>query len=135
MRGRLARIAGAAQAMRREQSGATAAEFALVVPTFLLLVFGTINVGMAMSAVIQVHYAAQKAARCLSTDVTATCTTGNIDTIAKSYYDGPGMTALTFSATAPACGNKVTGTGSYDLVTGFSSTAVTITANACYPNI
>ena len=135
MTGRFERIARVTRAVRREDSGATAAEFALVVPTFLLLVFGTINVGLAMAAVTQVHFAAQKAARCLSTDVTATCTTGNIDTIAKGYYDGPGMTGLTFTATAPACGNQVTGTGSYDLVTGFSSTAVTITANACYPNI
>jgi Flp pilus assembly protein TadG len=131
----LARFEGAVRAMRREESGATAAEFALVVPTFLLLVFGTINVGMAMSAVIQIHYAAKKAARCLSTDVTASCTPGNIDSVAKGYYDGPGITGLTFTATAPSCGNQVTGTGSYDLLTGFSSTAVTITANACYPNI
>jgi Flp pilus assembly protein TadG len=135
MTDRFKRMARTARLVGREDSGATAAEFALVVPTFLLLVFGTINVGMAMSAVIQVHYAAQKAARCLSTDVTGSCTAGNIDTIAKGYYGGPGMTSLTFTASAPSCGNNVTGSGSYDLVTGFSSTAVTITANACYPEI
>ena len=135
MIGLLDRIARVARVVRREDSGATAAEFALVVPTFLLLVFGTINAGMAMAAVTQVHFAAQKAARCLSTDVTASCTASNIDTIAKGYYDGPGMTSLSFSATAPSCGNQVTGTGSYELVTGFSSTAITISANACYPKI
>jgi Flp pilus assembly protein TadG len=135
MTGRFKRIVRAMWVVRREESGATASEFALVVPTFLLLVFGTINAGLAMSAVIQVHYAAQKAARCLSADITGSCTAGNIDTVAKAYYGGPGMTGLTFTASAPSCGNKVTGSGSYDLVTGFSSTAVTITANACYPNI
>jgi Flp pilus assembly protein TadG len=132
MSGRLQRIA---RGLRRDDSGATAAEFALVVPTFLLLVFGTINVGMAMAAVTQMHFAAQKAARCLSTDVTATCTTANIDTYAKGFYDGPGMNSLSFSASAPACGNKVHGTGSYELVTGFSKTAITIGATACYPKI
>lgn len=135
MTGRLGKIARAARSAWRNDSGATAAEFALVVPTFLLLVFGTINVGMAMAAVTQMHFAAQKAARCLSTDVTATCTTANIDTYAKGFYSGPGMNSLTFSASAPACGSKVTATGSYNLVTGFDSTALTISANACYPKI
>lgn len=118
-------------------SGTTAAEFALVVPVFLALVFGTINAGLAMSAVSQIHYAAERSARCLATTVSAACTAGTIDTYAKAIYHGPALTAFAFASptTDPACGKQVTGTGRYALLTGFASTSVTISATACYPII
>ncbi len=119
----------------RDSSGATAAEFALVVPVFLILVFSTINMGLAMSAVNQVHYAAERSARCLATNVSGDCTTANIDTYAKGLYNGPGLTAFSFTPADEACGKRVTGTGGYEILTGFDSTAVTITATACYPII
>lgn len=124
-------------ALLRDASAAAAAEFALVVPVFLMLVFGTISGAMAMSAVTQVHYAAERSARCLATDVGGNCTKGAIDTYAKGFYNGPTLTGLAFSSpnTDPTCGKQVTGTGSYAIVTGFSSTAVTISATACYPII
>ena len=52
-----------------DERAATAAEFALVVPVFLLLMFGTINGSIMMSAITQMHYASERAARCLSVDV------------------------------------------------------------------
>ena len=120
----------------RDASGAGAAEFALVLPTFLLLVFCTINAGMAMSALTQVHYAAERSARCLAVDVASTCTSGNIDTYAKTIYDGPPLTGLSFTLTpGTSCGKQVVGTGSFDLLTGLHITAVTIRAAACYPII
>lgn len=119
----------------RDTAATTAAEFALVVPVFLILVFGTINLGITFSAVSQIHYAAERAARCLSTNVSGNCAAGSINTYAKSFYQGPSVTGLNFVATTGACGNKVTGTGSYQLVTGISATAVSISAKACYPLI
>lgn len=119
------------------RSGAAASEFALVVPFFIVVVFGTINTGLAMSAVNQIHYAAERSARCLAVNVTAPCSKGNIDSFAKGWYRGPGVTGLTFVATAtdPACGKQVTGTADYEILTGMSSTAVSISATACYPII
>lgn len=119
----------------RDDAAATAAEFALVIPLFLLIVFGTISGSIMMSAVNQVHYAAERAARCLAVDVSAACPSGTIDAYAKKFYFGPSLTGLTFTTTAPACGKRVVGTGSYDLFSGVGSTSVTITANACYPVI
>ena len=119
----------------RSTLGATASEFALVVPVFLTLVFGTINTGLAMSAITQMHYAAERSARCLSVDVTASCTAANIDTFAKGLYNGPTITGLTFVATTQSCGNRVVGSGSYNLLNGFGSTSVTFKAEACYPII
>ena len=120
---------------RRDQSAATAAEFALIVPIFLGLLFSTINGSIMMSAVTQMHYAAERAARCLSVDVSNTCPVGDIDTYAKTFYDGPGLGDLVFSQTALACGNQVVGTGTYELVNGLALTSVSISATACYPVI
>jgi Flp pilus assembly protein TadG len=121
----------------RDTSANTAAEFALVVPVFLLLTFGAISVGILFSAVTQMHFAAEKAARCLAVDVAGNCPTGNIDPYAKSFYKGPGMTTLTFTPTnpAPACGMEVVAKGTYQFVTGFESTALSLSASACYPLI
>lgn len=113
---------------------ATAAEFALVVPVFLTLVFGTINAGLAMSAINQIHYAAERSARCLSVDVGGNCA-GDINVYAQSFYHGPGVTGLNFAASSQTCGNQVTGTAGYEILTGFSSTAINISATACYPII
>lgn len=117
----------------RDTRAASAAEFALVVPVFILLTFGTISTGILLSAIAQMHFAAEKAARCLSVDVAGNCASGTIDTYAKTFYKGPGMTSLTFTATAPSCGNQVTAAGQYQFITGFSSTALNLSSSACYP--
>lgn len=121
----------------RDTSATTAAEFALVVPVFILLTFGTISAGILLSAITQMHFAAEKAARCLSVDVAGNCASGTIDTYAKSFYNGPGMTSLSFAATspAPACGNQVVATGTYEFITGFSASSLSLSATACYPKI
>jgi Flp pilus assembly protein TadG len=118
----------------RDTSATTAAEFALVVPIFIALTFGTFSTGVAFSAITQMHFAAEKAARCLAVDVAGNCT--NIDSYAKKFYGGPGMTTLTFqeqtTAPAPACGHLVVANGTYQFITGFHSSAMTLTAQACY---
>jgi Flp pilus assembly protein TadG len=123
--------------LRENSSGATAVEFALVIPIFLVIVLGTINFGMAMSAVTQLHYAAERSARCLSVNVTTPCSKANIDAYAKGIYAGPGLNGLTFSSptTDPVCGRQVNGSGSYTILTGFKKSAITFSATACYPVI
>lgn len=116
-------------------AGATAAEFALVLPLFLLTVFGTINMSLAMSAIVRLHFVTEKAARCLSVDTSGACTTANIDTYAKTLYQVGGVSGLTFAATTPACGNKVDATGTYNVFTGVGQIPIGISASACYPVI
>jgi Flp pilus assembly protein TadG len=120
-----------------DTSAATAAEFALVLPIFLLLTLGTINAGILLSAITQMHFAAEKAARCLSVDVAGNCAAGSIDTYAKMFYQGPGLASLTFTtpATPPSCGNQVVATGSYQFFTGVQGSTVNLSASACYPLI
>jgi Flp pilus assembly protein TadG len=122
-------------AFRRDDRAATSAEFALVVPLFIILLFSTINGSLMLSAATQMHYAAERAARCLSVDVAGDCSAGTIDAYAKSFYDGPTLTGMSFTTTAPACGNRVVGTGTYELVGGLEMTSVSMSATACYPKI
>jgi Flp pilus assembly pilin Flp len=118
-----------------DDRAATAAEFALVVPVFLLLMFATINGSIMMSAVTQMHYASERAARCLSVDVEGACSAGTIDAYAKSFYNGPTLAEMEFVPSELLCGNEVVGSGKYQLVTGFVSTEVSISSTACYPEI
>jgi len=125
----------------RDETGGSAAEFALVVPFFVLLVFGTIETGIMLSAVIQMHYSAERAARCLSVNVSGACSTATIDAYAKGFYNGPPLTGMLFTHDAAFCGNAaipghlVKGVGTYTLLDGFHATNVSITAKACYPVI
>lgn len=121
------------RAFLRDTAAATAVEFALVLPLFLLVTIGTINMGLAMSALVRLHFATEHAARCLSTDVSGACTAGNIDTYAKSLYQIGSMSNLSFTTTAPACGNQVNGSGDYELLTGVGLITINMTAQACYP--
>lgn len=135
MTDRIDSLRGLFRAFWRDTAGATASEFALVVPFFILVVFGTINTCLAMAAVINVHYAAERAARCMSIGATGPCTSANLDTYAKTWYRGPGVTGLTFRTSLVSCGNQVVGSGNYTIITGFDATAVPIMAQACYPQI
>ena len=118
-----------------DDGAATAAEFALVVPVFLLLMFGTINGSIMMSAITQMHYASERAARCLSVDVDGLCPVGSIDTFAKGLYNGPSLNGMTFVADDLACGNQVVGSGTYELISGIDVTSVSLSSTACYPEI
>ena len=118
-----------------DDRAATAAEFALVVPVFLLLMFGTINGSIMMSAITQMHYASERAARCLSVDVDGLCPAGSIDAFAKGLYNGPSLDGMTFVADDLACGNQVVGSGTYELISGIDVTSVSLSSTACYPKI
>lgn len=128
------RLIARARAFLVNERAAASAEFAMVVPVFLLLVFGIINGSIMYSAQTQMHYAAQRTARCLAVDVGTDC--DDADAFAKDMYNGPSLSGLTFaSEDDPICGWKVTGTGEYQLVSGINVTTVNISAESCYPKI
>lgn len=130
----LKRLVARLARFRGDCSAAAASEFALVVPFFIAIVFGTINTGLAMSAVSNIHYAAERSARCLAVNTSGDCQT-DILAYGKNWYRGPGITGLNFVASDQTCGKQVVGTGNYEILTGFENTAVAISARACYPLI
>lgn len=116
----------------RDRCGSALAEFALVLPAFLLLTLGTFNLSVLLYAMSTLHSAVESTARCVSLKLTA-CT--NVQTYGASKYVGPsiGPTFVLTAATPANCGNKITGTATYLLVTGVANISVPISASACFP--
>ena len=119
----------------RNDEGASAAEFALVLPVFLLMVFGSIYTCMLVGAIVELHQVTEKAARCLSVNTVGACT--NINSYGKGLYVGPTISNLTFIASTPAsgCGNQVVGAGDFTLFTGAGKVTAHLSSTACYPII
>ena len=98
------------------------------------ITLGTINMALAMSSLVRLHYSTERAARCLAVDVQGDCSSGAIDAYAKSLDPIGGLSDLTFTYDAAAtCGKKVDGSGTFEVLTGVGSISVPVTASACYP--
>jgi len=118
----------------RSESGASAAEFTLVLIPLIMLTLGTINIGMMIFTASTLHFAVEDAARCASVRTATTCSTAQkIRDYAASVYKGPGGVTVTFTPSSAACGNVVTGTANYVFSTGITSSTIPLSMTACYP--
>jgi Flp pilus assembly protein TadG len=118
---------------RRSERGASAAEFAIVIPVFLMLVLTTINFGMFLYSLSDLHYTAQRTARCFAmASLNGVIGANTCLDDASSNYNGM-ITGVSFTHSAGACGNTVTGAGSFNILTGFASLPVNVSASGCYP--
>jgi Flp pilus assembly protein TadG len=116
----------------RSDLGATAAEFALILPLLTLVTIGSINLGVMMYTVTSLHYAVEDAARCATVQAPVCTASGKTPvTYAATRYKGIG--AATFRLTKPSCGNLMTGTVAYIFQAGLVSMSVPMTAKACRP--
>jgi Flp pilus assembly protein TadG len=119
-----------------DESGASAAEFALVLPVVLILIFGAIASGVMMYTAVKLQHATETSARCLSAQ-RPDCDLDNITPFAEGYYTGPTLAGLTFNATIDdadcANGFKVTATGTFNWFAGFGLLSVPLGSKACYP--
>jgi Flp pilus assembly pilin Flp len=130
--------------------GASAAEFALVLPLLSMLVFGTIQLTMAMYAASTLRASVEEAARCASAKQYTTCGDSNgivsstkVVAVATGFYSGPGIGPSFVYATDASCGSpsdstkpghRVTGTGSYAMGVGLASFTIPLSATACFPS-
>jgi len=71
------------RALLRDESGATALEFAILGPLFFLVLFALVNLGWAMHCGSSVRYATEQAARALTLDADATPEAIRADIIAQ----------------------------------------------------
>jgi len=130
----------------RSEHGASAAEFALVLPVMLLLLFGLLETGMLMFTSTQLHWAVEDAARCaaIRSDCKTSGTTnaGKVTNWAKSSYKGLSGATFAYANNGPcsrtgasnaATGNKVTGTANFKMNVGVFYKVVAINASACAP--
>jgi Flp pilus assembly protein TadG len=117
---------------RRDQGGATAVEYALVLPSFVLLLFGVISTAQLGGAISGLHFAVEEAARCSAVNVTACGTSTTTVSFAQARYHGPAIGAA-FTSTTDGCGHTVRATGVFKLELAFTTLNVPLQATACYP--
>jgi Flp pilus assembly protein TadG len=123
-----------------EQRGAAAAEFALVLPGMLFLLFGVINLCLVLYAAASLHSAVQQSARYAATQTNATGSdpgSSAVTTYAAGRYLGPSISASFSYSTTGSCspssaGHQVSGTGNFNLFFGFGSVTVPLNATACF---
>ena len=115
-----------------DRSGAAAAEFALILPVMIILTLGTINVSFMVYAYTRLHYAAADAARCRAVKTGICSDAATTTAYALSRLAGP-LVSPSFAWSNALCGNTVTGTATFNVSTGLTTTPITMQARACYP--
>jgi Flp pilus assembly protein TadG len=97
--------------MRRlNERGAVAAEFALLLPVFMIILFGTIEFGMIMYSRELITNASREGARAGIIQVSPKPTAGTITTIATTYLTGTGINLadVTIAVTGAGGANPAT---------------------------
>jgi Flp pilus assembly protein TadG len=107
--------------MRRlNERGAVAAEFALLLPVLLMILFGTIEFGMIMYSRELITNASREGARAGIIQVTPKPTAGAITTIATTYLTGVGINLADVTIAVAGAG-------------GANPATLTVTATYRYP--
>lgn len=120
----------------RDIKGATAAEFALILPCLVMLTIGTINLCAMLYTYTCLHYAVESAARCGSIGSANWCGTGaaNVTAYAQGKYLGISVAPDFFkdATLSTACGGYgVIGTATYKFSTGLINKDIALKAQAC----
>ena len=121
-----------ARRFRHDARGATAVEFGLILPVFLMLVVGVINVSLLTNAVSSMNFAVQEAARCSAVNRVLCPTSQSAETYALGRYKGPNISP-SFVATASGCGHTVTANATFDLNVAIHVYRIPLHATSCYP--
>ena len=117
-----------------DNGGVTAIEFAMTAPVFMLLLFGIIQVSLALWTQLGIAHGAAFAARCASLTPSTCSSSDTIQTYALSESFGLSIPKSTFTVSTPACGNQVSASYVYSFMTlAFGTPSVTLTAQSCYP--
>ena len=115
----------------RVLTGATAVEFALVLPALAALIVGGLYSGLAVYSAAGLHSAVEQAARCFSVDATQCSSAFATQTYAQSEYYG--VSSPTFTASIQPCGHQVAATVTVPLTAVIVNFDVPLSATACFP--
>ena len=117
-----------------DRSGAAALEFGLLLPVFVPLMFGLIQVGQLFWTQTALQHAVEMAARCATINSTACGSTSLTQTYATTQAYGLTFPNGTFTATTAACGNQVSATYSFPVtVAAWFAPTINLSARSCYP--
>ena len=117
---------------RRDESGATAIEYGLVMPLLIMGILGAMWAGMLMFSASSLDLAVQAAARCMAVDANNCGSVSATQTYAQAQYQGPAISPV-FTATADGCGHTVTGQATFGLGIVPGVPDVPLSSSACYP--
>jgi Flp pilus assembly protein TadG len=120
------------KALRLNDQGTTAVEFAIVAPVFIALLIGTLTLCVGLFLIGSLHYAVEEGARCASVKTTICSNAATTVAYAQNHYFGPNVSP-TFTFAAAACGNSVSASINYSMNVGFRTFVVPISATACFP--
>jgi Flp pilus assembly protein TadG len=115
----------------RQERGAVAAEFALVIGVAIVAVLSVINAGLLFYSYTNLHMAAEDTARWAAIQETQGLSY-DAQAQGETYYLGATATP-TFAASTIACGVQVIASTSFTLILGFGTTPVAMNASSCYP--
>jgi Flp pilus assembly protein TadG len=139
----------------RDERGASAAEFGLLLTPLTLLLFGVMHLCLFMYSSMQLDYAAEATARCMVTAANASANGGYADTCynatgspsATTYFNGlyhgftttPSLVQLDETVNCQTQGTvntdyQVVATANYQINAFFFEKTVTLTAKACFPH-
>jgi Flp pilus assembly protein TadG len=118
----------------KDTGGATMIEFAMTAPLFMLLLFGIIQVSLALWTQFGIAHGAAMASRCLSLTPSTCSSNDATQTYALGESYGLTIPKSTFTVSTPVCGNQVRASYVYTFMTmAFGTPSVTLTAQSCYP--
>ena len=111
--------------------GATAVEFALVMPVFLALVLGGLSVSVLLYSNVSLQDAVEQGARCYSVD-SGTCSSASAaQTYAQGFYHGVGPRPS--PRPRRLVGHQVVGSVTLQIAAVLANLSVPLTASACFP--
>ena len=121
-------------ARRLGRRGSTSVEFSMVIGPLLLLLFATIEFGLAMRAKATLQYATIQAARCSVVTPSVCGSAEAVAAYASTQMQGVATGVTSFAFTAEDCGRQVVGTMPFPIVShSVFPAAFSLSAVACYP--
>jgi len=130
----LHRVASFARRLHSSASasgGAVTAEFALVIPVMLLLVFGVVDFGRMMWYRNALQSSVEQAARCYALNRPSCTSAANAQAFAATITVGAHFPSSVFTASSPACGKKVVASYTFTSIVPMIPVNLPITASAC----
>jgi Flp pilus assembly protein TadG len=122
------------RALLRDRRGGVAVEIALLLPTLMLALLGTMEFGRMAWTQAALTYAVQETARCASVRPTLCGTAALAQTFAAQRVAALGIQASAFTVTNPACGWQVRGEVTHGFILyALVPTAPKIAAQVCRP--
>ena len=128
---------GSRRGLQLGRRGAAAIEYVIIMPVFLTIVFGTIEMGRLMWYQISLQRATAVAARCAGVGTSGCVTSAQIQSKAASSAPGLALAASVFTVNTDAsCGVQVTGNLQFQFILSYLRLpTLTLTSTVCHPKV